>query len=654
MRILLAQNSLYFPSHGGGDKSNRLLMEALAARGHDCRVVARIGAIGEAGHKQYVEQLAGRGVSCSTDGRTVCFERAGVGIHVVTNSNLRAFFERQVADFAPGVVLASTDDPAQVLLEAALGYGRSGVVYLARATLALPFGPDCAFPNPARTERIRACSAVVGVSEYVAEYVRKYGVRDAVHVPISLMEREDWPLLGRFENEFVTMVNPCAVKGIAIFLALADALPHLSFAAVPTWGTTPEDRQALEARPNIRLLDPVDDVKLLLARTRVLLVPSLWAEARSRIVLEAMLRGVPVIAADVGGIPEAKMGIPFLLPVHPIVRYQPRVNEQMVPVAEVPPQDVAPWVEALRSLGSDRALYEENARASRRAALAYAGTLSVEPFETLLNTAGLVAQVSDLPGPAGTGTLSPEKRALLALRLRKRAPASAWFPNADRFPDRRLFWFPHAGGGASSAAPNAVGVRLPGRESRTAEAPFRRMASLVSALAGAIEPYLSQPFAFFGHSMGAAVAFELARELRRRAKPLPAILIASAARAPQYRRDHVPPVPPSREEFLDQLRRLQGMPAEILDHPAMLRAILPALEGDAELYRNYVYEDEAPFAFPIRAYGGAQDANIRAEHLEGWRAQTTGSFAVRLFPGGHFYLNSERDALLAALAEDVW
>ena len=655
MRILLAQNSLYFPAHGGGDKSNRLLMEALAARGHECRVVARISAFGPAEQARYLEQLAARGVAAAADGGVVTFERAGVGVRVVTNTNLRACLVQQLAEFQPDVILASTDDPAQVLLEAALAYGRAPVVYLVRATLALPFGPDCAFPNQPRTERMRACSKVVGVSEYVAAYIRKYAGMDAVHVPISLMEPEEWSVLGRFESEFVTMVNPCAVKGIAIFVALADALPHLSFAAVPTWGTTTEDRAALEARANIRLLDPVDDINLLLARTRVLLVPSLWAEARSRIVLEAMLRAVPVIAAHVGGIPEAKMGVPYLLPVRPIERYQPRVNEQMVPVAEVPPQEIGPWVEALRALTTDRGLYEENAHESRRAALAYVETLHAGHFEALLRVGPALAgpgQAEACPMPKSR-ELSPERRALLALKLRKRAPASAWFPGADAIAGPRLFCFPHAGGGSLSAPANAIGVRLPGRESRLAEAPFNRIGPLVAAIAAAIEPYLTRPFAFFGHSMGAAVAFELARELRRRGKPLPSVLIASAARAPQFRRGHVPPAPPSRERFLEELRRLQGIPAEVLDDPATLRAILPALEADAALYRNYVYQDEVPFAFPIRAYGGADDPNIYREHLEGWKEQTTGSFAVRIFPGGHFYLNTVREAVLGALAEDT-
>jgi surfactin synthase thioesterase subunit len=385
----------------------------------------------------------------------------------------------------------------------------------------------------------------------------------------------------------------------------------------------------------------------------VLLVPSLWAEARSRIVLEAMLRGVPVIAADVGGIPEAKMGVPYLLPVNPIEKYETRVDEQMVPVADVPPQDAGPWREALERLLTDRAHFDEISRASRGAALEYARGLSVEPFEQLLE--GHAPAARSAPGPVAAETLSPEKRRLIALRLRKKAPAAAWFPGADGVEGFRLFWFPHAGGGAGQpkVLPNVCPVRLPGRESRLAEAPFESMAALAAALADAIEPYLSRPFGFFGHSMGAAVAFELARVLRQRGRSLPRVLIASAARAPQFRRDHVPPPAPSDAQFLEELRRLQGMPSEVLDDPAVLNAILPALKADAALYRNYVYSEDEPLACPIRAYGGVDDPNIGREHLEAWAGQTKASFCVRIFPGGHFYLHTAPAEFRAALEEDL-
>ncbi|MGA2117211.1 MAG: thioesterase domain-containing protein [Bryobacteraceae bacterium] len=667
MRILLAQNSLYFPAHGGGDKSNRLLMEALAARGHVCRAVARIAGFGARQREAYLAELAARGVDAQTAaGGLVEFERRGVEVSVVTEGNSRAHFAGAAAAFHPDVILTSTDDPAQLLLGAALDDPRARVVYLVRATVAVPFGPDCAFPSEAKAARIRQADLVVCVSEYVAAYTRRHGGVDAVHVPISLLEAEVWPDLGRFESEFVTLVNPCAVKGIAILLGLADSMPETAFAAVPTWGTNGRDRLALAGRPNIAVLDPVDDINLLLERTRVLLVPSLWAEARSRMVLEAMARGVPVMASAVGGLEEAKLGVPYLLPVTPIEKYAAELDDRMVPVAQVPPQDIAPWRKTLRRLLSDRAHWSRIARESRAAALAYAGSISVGPFEKLLvevlakpkRAAGRT--VAPRAGSEGVA-LSAEKRQLIALRLRRQAPAAAWFPGIERVDGPRLFCLPHAGGGASGFAAWASGwsgagpicpVRLPGRESRQIEAPFERMPALVMALADALTGYLDRPFGFFGHSMGAAVGFELARELRRRGLAQPGVLIASGARAPQFRRGHVPPPDPTDEQLLSELGRLEGTPPGLWADGAARALLLPVLRADTRLYRRYVYSEEAPLDCAICAYGGTADANIGEAHLAAWREQTTGPFRLRRFEGGHFYLQPPTAEFLAALAED--
>jgi surfactin synthase thioesterase subunit len=470
------------------------------------------------------------------------------------------------------------------------------------------------------------------------------------------------PCLGRFDNEFVTMVNPCAVKGISIFLALAGEFPNLFFAAVPTWGTNHEDRVAMRDRRNITVVRPADDIDALLEWTRVLLVPSLWAEARSRIVVEAMLRGVPVMASNVGGIPEAKMGVPYLLPVNPIVRYQPHLDEQMVPEADVPSQDIAPWREALSRLVTDRVHYADIAARSRQAAMEYAARLSVEPLESLLlEVSGRPSRRVSAPASAvPPDDLTPEKRRLLALRLRKLAPGSAWFPDAEAAQGPRLFCLPHAGAGAAAYAGwklnssvAVCAVRLPGRETRLAEAPFERMKSLVEAMADAIAPYLDRPFAFFGHSMGAVVAFELARELRRRGLSAPRVLIASGARAPQYRREHIPPPDPTDEELLASLRQVDGAHTAWIDLPAVAQTILPALRADISLYRHYVYEEDEPLLCPIRAYGGGADPHVSAEHLRNWGLQSKQPFKMRLFPGGHFYLQPVSDEFLAALEDDL-
>lgn len=666
MRILLAHNSLYYPSHGGGDKSNRLLMEAFAARGHEVRVVARIAKFGPEEHQQLLQQLRARGVKPEVTPYAVRFLLNGVDVHTLTlNAQLRAYFSEQLTAFDADVIVTSTDDPGQLLFDVARRFQRARLVYLVRATIAVPFGPDSSIASRERTDMLRHADAIVGVSEYVAGYVRRWSGLDAIHLPISLMESVDAPNLGRFDNPYVVMVNPCAVKGIAIFVAVAARLPQIQFAAVPIWGTNAADLAALRRLPNITLLDPVDNIDDLLRQTRVALVPSVWAEARSRIVVEAMLRGVPVIASDAGGLKEAKLGVPYLLPVNLITHYQPTLDENLVPVAEVPAQDIAPWEAALRRLTSDQAHWEKIAAQSRTAALEYTRTLTAEPFETFLLELVRRPKKSITEKPP---RLSEDKQKLLTLRLRqnaaqKQSGASPWFPTleADQRGALRLFCFPHAGGGTmayrnwsgSLAEVSVTPVLLPGRETRASESSFEDMRQLIDALISAIQRLVEAPYAFFGHSMGAGIAFELARSLRRIGAPQPRVLIVSGARAPQLRLGQQRGREPSDDELIQELRRLEGVPGEVLANREALQLALPLLRADTRLYRNYEYRIEPPLAVPIRAYGGASDPNVRAEHLDSWAEQTTRSFIRREFAGGHFYLDTNESAVLEAVRCDL-
>jgi glycosyltransferase involved in cell wall biosynthesis len=537
MKVLLAHNSTYFPSYGGGDKSNRLLMEALAARGHSVRVVTRVERFGAEEHAKLVSDLRERGVEPEERDSFVRFTLGGVEVRALSRDpQLRAFFQGQLDDFQPDVIITSTDDPGQLLFDLAVKAPYARVVYLVRATIAVPFGPDSSMVSAAKTEMLRRADGVVGVSHYVAGYVRQWSGIDALHVPISLLEPvREYPLLGRFDNEFISMVNPCAVKGISIFLQVADAMPRARFAAIPLWGTLESELDELRRRPNITLLPRVDQIDRLLERTRIMLVPSIWAEARSRVVLEAMSRGVPVVASDVGGLHEAKLGVPYLLRVNPIVQYKPALDSGMVPIPVVPPQDATPWVKTLQRLESDRAHWEEIAAQSRKAALEYAESLNVLPFEALLESL-VKSPKKDAPALARKG-MSESKRRLLALRLKQRSTSlvsekNAWFPGIEAMPEGklRLFCLPWAGGGALAyrawreplaSVASVCPVRLPGRESRSAEPPFERMEDLVAALLDALEPYTGEPYALFGHSMGAGIAFELTRALRGAGMPAP-------------------------------------------------------------------------------------------------------------------------------------
>ncbi len=653
MRILLGHNSTYYPGQGGGDKSNRLLMEALAERGHSVRVVTRVEHFGDPDHASYVAHLRADEIPFEAQGGAVRARLRSVDVHTLTlDPHIGAFFAKQIAEFDPEVILCSTDDPGHLLLEPALAAPRARVVYLVRATIALPFGPDSSGQSAAKMERLRQADAVVGVSEAVARYVREWGGMPAVHVPISLLEPGTPPLLGRFENPYVLMVNPCAVKGISIFLELAARLPETAFAAVPTWGTNESDLARLRHHSNIAIVPASENVDEVLRLARVVLVPSVWAEARSRIVLEAMARGIPVMASDAGGLPEAKMGVPYLIPVNVVNRYQPVVDSRMVPVPEVPAQHVEPWLPGLRRLFTERSHWQDIADQSRAAALRYLEGLTAGPFEQVLERT--LAAPRRARNEANAAGLSEGKRKLLALRMRqaqgKKAAASEWFP---RCPDERyrVFCFPHAGAGTFLYRDLGCAAVLPGREGRFRETPFDRMDALIAALEPAIAPLLDRPFVFFGHSMGSGVAFELTRALRRSGRPLPKGLIVSATRAPHLREqcDERPDLPDA--EMLAEMRRLGGLQGD--EDPELMQLLLPMLRADTRLYRNYVYREEAKLEMPIYAYCGVGDALLTVAQVAGWRDETSGDFRLREFPGGHFYLQDPGSGFREAFSADV-
>lgn len=226
----------------------------------------------------------------------------------------------------------------------------------------------------------------------------------------------------------------------------------------------------------------------------------------------------------------------------------------------------------------------------------------------------------------------------------------------------RLFCFPHAGGGASlfrgwqsglPAAVEVLPVQPPGREARMLEKPFMDLGTLVSAVISTIRPYLGPRFAFFGHSMGARVAFEVARSLRRQGGPQPVGLFVSGDAAPHLPSSSAPIHALPKDEFIQELRRLNGTPGAILDSPELSELLLPLLRADLTLVESYVYEPDAPLDCPISAFGGLQDPEAERSGLEAWRQQTRSSFSLHMFPGDHFFVINSKTAVLEALSQEL-
>lgn len=244
--------------------------------------------------------------------------------------------------------------------------------------------------------------------------------------------------------------------------------------------------------------------------------------------------------------------------------------------------------------------------------------------------------------------------------------ANPWFLTRTLNPQAKLnlFCFPYAGGGAQifhnwqKAFPPSTGVQVwpvqyPGRGSRLREKPFTRCASLVEALAPAVLPLTDRPFALFGHSMGATIAFELARLLREHHGREPAQLFVSGRRAPQVPEEepatHHLPDP----EFIVELRRLNGTPAEVLDHPELMQLMLPVIRADFTLTQTYTYTPAPPLSCPISIFGGLDDQDVTREHLAGWCEQTEGQCSMRMFAGNHFFLQSAEGTILEVVRQEL-
>ena len=254
--------------------------------------------------------------------------------------------------------------------------------------------------------------------------------------------------------------------------------------------------------------------------------------------------------------------------------------------------------------------------------------------------------------------VSHDRRCQHRVRLR-RAPDRLVALAPDSGAACTLFCFHHAGGGAAMFRqwPRFLGcsvqlgtVLLPGREGLFREAPLTDFSSALARIAGDIAALTTKPYALFGHSLGAKLAFETAVRLERSARP-PSCVIVSGQR-PLHRSDP----PHEREnstlpddEFLSLLQAMGGTPPAIFDNPEMMQLFLPVIRADFRLAEQYRWSSQT-ISCPLLVLGGTDDPYAAADELPQWSALTTGPSAVRTFDGGHFYLTGHEAEVCGAIA----
>jgi medium-chain acyl-[acyl-carrier-protein] hydrolase len=239
-----------------------------------------------------------------------------------------------------------------------------------------------------------------------------------------------------------------------------------------------------------------------------------------------------------------------------------------------------------------------------------------------------------------------------------------WFEylSSTKMSGLRLFCFPYAGGSAEIYRDwqkwfppdiEVCLVHLPGHGKRIAETAFTRISALVSTLGDRMGPEIRTPYALCGHSMGALISFELSWELTRRYGAGPQHLFVAGRSAPQWPRNRPATFHLPDDEFLLELKRLNGTPRDVLENPDLMELFLGVLRADFELVETYEYQHTGPLDCPITVYSGLDDEDIPLEACQAWRHETTSICTIRRFKGDHFFIRDSKSEFVNVFRNDV-
>lgn len=241
---------------------------------------------------------------------------------------------------------------------------------------------------------------------------------------------------------------------------------------------------------------------------------------------------------------------------------------------------------------------------------------------------------------------------------------SKWFHRTPGEKDQfRLFCFPYAGGGASIFSKWQKGVdqkvsfypvQLPGRESRLQDEPYKNLDLLVEDFVEFLEPYLTKSFAFFGHSMGALISYEVAKKLEEKTPFKPEHLFVSARTAPHVDKSETRRYQLSNAEFIQELERLNGTKKEVLKNRELIEILLPSIRADFELFETYKYTPGSLLSSPITVFGGMKDKEVDHSKLSNWQELSkSNEFHIHMFEGEHFFLHQEMEAITNIISQTL-